>query len=558
MPYQQTLDRTLMFAARALLLLAAAAILSACGDGSTTSNSAVSATADETVALKGNVLIGIEPFDGTDTRVLRIKQDQQGALMVSTIGTAGVAGLSGLAVQPGTGVLWATQGFAGGGIFEINRETGAGRLVGQTGFCAVPGVIFDTDGTLYGSAVLDQACPSGSQANGLILIDVRTGEGTVVGPYGPCPEPDVVCAGDQISGMDALAVDPTTGILWGVAHRCGENFPACFNTFFNIDKTTGEATEVGRILPGAEIGTLVGLAFDSAGSLLASGGSGDGRLFYIDKTDVTSFKEVGDATLPRDIGGGGSLSDIAVLPRRQFDCSSGDVDCLINAMYTLLDHPDGNENPPPYGLRLDGIEHYVACSDPTPFNPAPANCLGPTDDAPAIGISDTWTFSFDTATGMTGKFDEAAQTFNIFGRAFGGRKDGNDPGFIDIDFTYFGVTVANLAGGLFLEEGVTDGGGSITFLGDNGDFIVGNTIVNLIAFPRTEDDLIFQFNDDGHRMADHCPPVVLVGDPGCGSRIGRGWLALESFVLPDDPATELGQLFHTSSQDWLFTSKKGY
>ena len=41
------------------------------------------------------------------------------------------------------------------------------------------------------------------------------------------------------------------------------------------------------------------------------------------------------------------------------------------------------------------------------------------------------------------------------------------------------------------------------------------------------------------------------------SRIGRGWLALESFVLTDDP-TEPGQPFHTSSQDWLFTSKKGY
>ncbi len=556
MRYQQTLDRTLMFAARAILLLAAAAILSACGDGSTTSNSAASAAPE--VALKGNVLIGIEPFDGTDTRVLRIKQDQQGALIVSTIGTAGVAGLSGLAVQPGTGVLWATQGFAGGGIFEINRKTGAGRLVGQTGFCAVPGVAFDTDGTLYGSAVLGQACPSGSQADGLIVINVGTGVGTVVGPYGPCPEPDVVCAGDQISGMDALAVDPATGILWGVARHCGGNFPACFNTFFNVDKTTGDAMEVGRILPAAAIGTLVGLAFDSAGNLLASGGGGDGRLFYIDKTDVTSFKEVGDATLPREIGDGGSLSDITVLPRRQFDCSSGDVDCLINAMYTLLDHPDGNENPPPYGLRLDGIEHYVACSDPTLLNPAPANCAGPVGGAPVIGISDTWTFSFDTAVGMTGQFDEGAGEFRIFGQAVGGLKDAADPpALIDIDFTYFGVTPANLAGGLLFQDLVTDGEGSITFLFDNGNFIQAGTIVNLVAFPRTEGDLIFQFNNDGHRMADHCPPVVLVGDPGCGSRIGRGWLALESFVLPDDP-TERGQPFHTSSQDWLFTSKKGY
>ncbi len=73
----------------------------------------------------------------------------------------------------------------------------------------------------------------------------------------------------------------------------------------------------------------------------------------------------------------------------------------------LFDHPDGTEVPPPYGLRLDGVEWAVL----------EALKL----DNSGVDDSATWTFSFELGpASMTGIFDEGAETFQILGQRMAG------------------------------------------------------------------------------------------------------------------------------------------
>ncbi len=186
----------------------------------------------------------------------------------------------------------------------------------------------------------------------------------------------------------------------------------------------------------------------------------------------------------------------------------------------LFDHPDGTEAPPPYGLRLDGVEWAVAT--------ARQALAG--DAIPAgVGESDTWTFSFEEdpggqiGTGVTGAFDEIEGTFGILGTAFGGRDIGDGaagppgPGEILIDFTYFEATADSLANGV---QG-PDGFGGIIFIGQN-QSIDDGTVVILQGDPPTGP--VFQFDDDNHRL--NCPDAEGNFDEGCGAPVGSGWLAI--------------------------------
>jgi hypothetical protein len=92
-----------------------------------------------------------------------------------------------------------------------------------------------------------------------------------------------------------------------------------------------------------------------------------------------------------------------------------------NAMlevYDCHDHPNGNQQPPTYGLRIDNL----------------------------VSPDGAYTFSFDYADGsgsasVTLTYDDGTGEIHIFGRAYGGRDTGTgwdaaSRGWIDIDFTY--------------------------------------------------------------------------------------------------------------------------
>ena len=195
------------------------------------------------------------PPHTANTAVLLI---QTNPFSVSQIGSAGVPSLSGLAVQPGTGVVYASSGFGGtspGSLFTINPNTGAATLVGSTGFGAVPALTFDRDGTLFGSGGVAPTTPFPTAGNTLITIDPHTGTGSFVGFYGT-----------GIDGMAGLAVDPKTGTLYGVGTEFMSN--GDFTNLFTIDKQTGAASLLGPLqgLPSGAVPT--GLAFDSAGDFV--------------------------------------------------------------------------------------------------------------------------------------------------------------------------------------------------------------------------------------------------------------------------------------------------
>lgn len=98
------------------------------------------------------------------------------------------------------------------------------------------------------------------------------------------------------------------------------------------------------------------------------------------------------------------------------------IACAIPAhatfqMFICHNHPNGNQNPPPYGLRLDNLINTGA-----------------------------YTFSFDYvdgsgSAGVTLTWDDVTGEIHIYGRAYGGRDTGSgwvttDQGWIDIDFWY--------------------------------------------------------------------------------------------------------------------------
>jgi hypothetical protein len=110
----------------------------------------------------------------------------------------------------------------------------------------------------------------GTDANGgnLITVDPVTGMGTVVGPMGA-------------GVMPALAVDPTTGIMY--AGR-GAGVP----DLYTVDSATGAATLIGST--GLGFAAIGGMEFNTDGTLYAAiniagdGGTGSDHLAIIDET----------------------------------------------------------------------------------------------------------------------------------------------------------------------------------------------------------------------------------------------------------------------------------
>jgi hypothetical protein len=224
-------------------------------------------------------IFGLNPHfvqpPGGPTDVLRIETSP---FSVSTIGTVAGEMLSGLDFRPGTGTLFASAGNGGahpGSLFTVEAS-----------------IVFDLDGTLYGSA------GSGTGASSLIRIDPATGAGTLVGAYGP---PNLL--------LDGIEIDPRTGIMYG---GTGAAFDRTPGDIFTINKATGAATLIGSLANCTDFlcDTLpegpAGLAFDPAGNLYGSLGGGDGRIISINLSNFT-WAYLGDAAA-------GSVSGIAIIP----------------------------------------------------------------------------------------------------------------------------------------------------------------------------------------------------------------------------------------------------
>lgn len=165
--------------------------------------------------------------------------------------------------------------------------------------------------------------------------------------------------------------------------------------------------------------------------------------------------------------------------------------------YTLMDHPDGTQSPPPYGLRLDNIFGGIA-----------GNSGGVTS------------FSFDAALAdptrddVTLTYDSAMGTIVIEGEVFGGVANGDTldfgEGWYDFQMTY-SVNVSEVGTGLSVGQNDPANSGSLVSQG-NADLAAGFTID---LFDQSNNT--FLFLQDDHRLQGH-------PEAGQGFFVGRGWV----------------------------------
>ena len=172
---------------------------------------------------------------------------------------------------------------------------------------------------------------------------------------------------------------------------------------------------------------------------------------------------------------------------------------LVIAEFQLGDHPNGNQNPPPYGLRLD-------------------NLLG-------AGIA-TLSIGYYNDTVLTVHDNGGVLSINIAGTLYGGLVDGSG-GYISatsyaVDFTY-AVGVVASGGGWVVNSFDPSNMGTLTNLDTN-------AVLEFYDYGTPD---TFLFLPDDHRL-----------DTDANDWVGRGWLTDQTDGT--DP--------YSGARDWLFTA----
>ncbi len=196
--------------------------------------------------------------------------------------------------------------------------------------------------------------------------------------------------------------------------------------------------------------------------------------------------------------------------------SSAAIAGTSNLTYVLSNHPDAQEDPPPYGLRSDNM--FTS----------------------AGGSGGVTTFSFDTIQGVTLTVAETmtSRTITIQGVIEGGERDsGFGVGFFDLNFTYK-ENVNESGTGWFVSPTSLENKGSITALAGNTDIAQG-TVFDFFEDPTAENP--FAFFQDDHRLLQSTGGKQDFPEAGMGYFVGRGWTALQA----DGRNSE-------GTQDWLF------
>jgi hypothetical protein len=190
--------------------------------------------------------------------------------------------------------------------------------------------------------------------------------------------------------------------------------------------------------------------------------------------------------------------------------------------YDLHNHPDGSENPPLYGLRLDSLNG---------------------DD------SAEFTFNFDHALSAMvldlTKIAGVSTEIHIYGPAYGGRDTGNSgsydsstEGVYDVDFTYTSH-INDVTGGVVVaphdqvnNTGSIIGPAGVELRGDSSGDATGRDTVLLVDQQKSGGNT-FNFIGGTHR--------------GYTGLNGWGWLSY-------DDGQAAGGITHINASDWLFTA----
>ncbi|MDH3498799.1 MAG: hypothetical protein OEM97_01635, partial [Acidimicrobiia bacterium] len=181
----------------------------------------------------------------------------------STNGT-GTSAIEAITYDAVTSTIYATNA----GIFGvIDVATGEFAAIGPTGFGDVDGLAMHPfTGVLYGAVRI-------SGDDRLITINPVTGAGT----SGPRIQ---TTAAVGLVDIDDLAVNPVTGVLYGLANGGGGD------RLVIINPTTGAVTDVGSTAPASDV---EGLTVDPFGAFIGTDGrwTGNGSMWDINSTTGT-------------------------------------------------------------------------------------------------------------------------------------------------------------------------------------------------------------------------------------------------------------------------------
>ncbi len=189
------------------------------------------------------------------------------------VGNTGWPGIEGLAYDRDTGILY---GVANNSValLIINKATGAGTQVGNTGFTAINGLAYDPNANkLYGADMFTDQ---------LLVLDTGTGAATAIGALG-------------FGLVQGLAFDPNTNTLYGVDEATSQ--------LLTINTTTGAGTAVGPL----GFGSVRGLDFDPSTNTLYGSDLTAQKLLVISTT-------TGAASAVGATFGFGSVNGLAVAP----------------------------------------------------------------------------------------------------------------------------------------------------------------------------------------------------------------------------------------------------
>jgi hypothetical protein len=184
-------------------------------------------------------LLGAEGGNGTDKSLVVL--DPATGAVTNTIGPMGFT-VTGLAVDPADGVIYGSTGaeeIPAGSLITIDRDTGAGTLIGELANGDPAADITFREGTLFGWI---QAAP-----RYLATIDKATGAATSVGA----------------SGLSSGAGSGLAASSDGVLYYTGSNDNGLLRT---VDSATGAVAE-GPMLDGECGAPIRALAFNAAGTL---------------------------------------------------------------------------------------------------------------------------------------------------------------------------------------------------------------------------------------------------------------------------------------------------
>jgi hypothetical protein len=208
------------------------------------------------------------------------KVTYNGTSVTATLqGTANGFGFNGDDISPIDGFMYGIRYSNSAVVTLLKIDTNANvTVVGTlpsnvTGSQSVYSGCFDSNGDFYIGNL-----PEAGTAASLFKVDVTTANATLVGSNKVLPDDPT----GQLFFVD-IAIDPTTGIMYGASNYCCNEGGINSKSLFSIDKTTGAATRIGQFTTAEGFTTTgYGMFFTSSGDLFLYGT--DANFYIVNKT----------------------------------------------------------------------------------------------------------------------------------------------------------------------------------------------------------------------------------------------------------------------------------